>query len=145
MERPELLHRAALWRGAKRVALLSGVPLSEFHQLTRDDILSIRAYLSRPWRRSATRRPSRAALSLELPRVDARLGLSVFKPGIFEPDQNKSAAWNRGGYLVTGLSHCGACHTPKNVFGADRRGRAFAGGPVQGWFAPASTARRAAA
>jgi mono/diheme cytochrome c family protein len=43
---------------------------------------------------------------------------------------------NRGGYLVTGIAHCGACHTPKNIFGADRRGRAFSGGLVQGWFAP---------
>jgi mono/diheme cytochrome c family protein len=59
-----------------------------------------------------------------------------FKPGIFEPDQRKSAAWNRGGYLVTGAAHCGACHTPKNMFGADKRGRAFGGGLVQGWFAP---------
>ena len=48
-----------------------------------------------------------------------------FQPGIFEPDQNKSTEWNRGGYLVTGAAHCGACHTPKNLFGADRRGRAI--------------------
>ncbi len=59
-----------------------------------------------------------------------------FRPGIFQPDQQKSAEWNRGGYLVTGAGHCGACHTPKNLFGADRRGRAFGGGPVGGWFAP---------
>jgi mono/diheme cytochrome c family protein len=59
-----------------------------------------------------------------------------FRPGIFEPNQQKSAEWNRGGYLVTGAAHCGACHTPKNIFGADRRGRAFGGGRVQGWFAP---------
>jgi len=59
-----------------------------------------------------------------------------FQPGIFEPDQQKSAEWNRGGYLVTGAAHCGACHTPKNLFGADRRDRRFGGGLVQGWFAP---------
>jgi mono/diheme cytochrome c family protein len=34
------------------------------------------------------------------------------------------------------LAHCGACHTPKNLFGADRRGRAFGGGLIDGWFAP---------
>ena len=26
-----------------------------------------------------------------------------------------SDAWLRGGYLVEGLSHCGACHTPRNI------------------------------
>jgi mono/diheme cytochrome c family protein len=59
-----------------------------------------------------------------------------FRPGILQPDQQKGADWNRGRYLVEGLGHCGACHTPKNIFGADRRGRAFSGGRVDGWFAP---------
>ena len=58
------------------------------------------------------------------------------RPGILEPDQSKGTDWNRGRYLVEGLGHCGACHTPKNIFGADKRGQAFAGGLVQGWFAP---------
>ena len=49
-----------------------------------------------------------------------------FKPGILSPDQQKSADWNRGRYLVEGPGHCGACHTPKNVFGADRHGHAWA-------------------
>jgi mono/diheme cytochrome c family protein len=52
------------------------------------------------------------------------------------PDQQKSAEWNRGRYLVEGVAHCGACHTPKNIFGADRRGEAYGGGRVAGMFAP---------
>jgi mono/diheme cytochrome c family protein len=59
-----------------------------------------------------------------------------FKPGILMPDQQKSTEWNRGRYLVEGVAHCGACHTPKNVLGADRRGQAFGGGRVAGMFAP---------
>jgi mono/diheme cytochrome c family protein len=59
-----------------------------------------------------------------------------FQPGIFLPDQQKSPEWNRGGYLVEGPAHCGACHTPKNIFGADRRNRLYGGNLVQGWFAP---------
>jgi mono/diheme cytochrome c family protein len=52
------------------------------------------------------------------------------------PDQMKSAEWNRGRYLVEGIAHCGSCHTPKNFFGADKRGAKFAGGVVQGTPAP---------
>src|SRR6476619_4287288 len=59
-----------------------------------------------------------------------------FKPALFEPDQSQSAAWNRGGYLVTGLGHCGACHTPKNYFGADKTAQALSGNEVGGWYAP---------
>ncbi|MBI0534582.1 cytochrome c [Roseomonas sp. KE2513] len=58
-----------------------------------------------------------------------------FEPGEFRPDPNRSAEWNRGAYIVEGPAHCGACHTPKNLAGADRTSERFAGGPLQGWFA----------
>ena len=47
---------------------------------------------------------------------------------------------NRGAYLVDGLGHCGACHTERNAFGAEREGKAYLGGAfVKGWEAPALT------
>jgi nicotinate dehydrogenase subunit B len=53
----------------------------------------------------------------------------------------RSAEWNRGAYLVNGLGHCGACHTPRNALGAERGGPAFLSGAlVDGWEAPALTA-----
>jgi len=42
-----------------------------------------------------------------------------FTPGEFKPDSSKSEEYNRGAYLVEGLGHCGACHTPLNAFGAN--------------------------
>lgn len=58
------------------------------------------------------------------------------KKGEFRPDPNQSAEWNRGAYLVEGLGHCGACHTPKNFLGADRRSARFQGGVLDDWLAP---------
>jgi len=46
----------------------------------------------------------------------------------FEPDAAKSAAWNRGAYLVEGAAHCGACHTPRNLLGGLKNDRALHGG-----------------
>jgi nicotinate dehydrogenase subunit B len=57
----------------------------------------------------------------------------------FVPDPNKSAVWNRGAYLVEGLGHCGACHSPRNAFGAEKAGAYLAGGFAEGWEAPALT------
>ena len=37
-------------------------------------------------------------------------------------------AVERGAYLVEGLTHCGACHTPRNAFGAEDNDRFMAGG-----------------
>jgi mono/diheme cytochrome c family protein len=53
----------------------------------------------------------------------------------YQPDSAKSAEWNRGAYLVEGLAHCGACHTPRNALGAERASAAFAGGDVDNWHA----------
>lgn len=61
--------------------------------------------------------------------------LFLDKPG-FKARTDKSADWNRGAYLVEGLGHCGACHTPKNMFGADKDSAALQGGLLQNWFAP---------
>ncbi len=47
----------------------------------------------------------------------------------FRPDPTKSAAWNRGAYLVNGPGHCAECHSPRNLFGGIVRGQRFAGGP----------------
>jgi thiosulfate dehydrogenase len=33
----------------------------------------------------------------------------------FVPNPQKDAIWNRGAYLVQGLGHCGACHTPRGI------------------------------
>jgi nicotinate dehydrogenase subunit B len=57
----------------------------------------------------------------------------------FTPDPKQSAVWNRGAYLVEGLGHCGACHSPRNALGAEKAGAYLAGGFADGWEAPALT------
>ena len=111
-------------------------PYPYFTKFTRGDILAIRAYLSTltPFRNEEPPPALRFPLNF---RVVMRVwNYFFFKPGILEPDQQKDIDWNRGRYLVEGAGHCGACHTPKNMFGADRRGQTFAGGRVGDWFAP---------
>jgi mono/diheme cytochrome c family protein len=62
--------------------------------------------------------------------------LLFFKPGEFTPDPARSAEFNRGAYLVEGLGHCGACHTPMNNLGANKASHAYEGNVIQGWVAP---------
>lgn len=68
-----------------------------------------------------------------------------FEPGTYEPDESKSAHWNRGAYLVEALAHCSACHSPRNLLGAEKTDLAMAGGVysdevpgglIREWFAP---------
>ncbi len=62
-----------------------------------------------------------------------------FRPGTPPQDTGRSAAWNRGAYLVGGLAHCNACHGARNAWGATDGALDFSGGavPMQGWVAPA--------
>jgi mono/diheme cytochrome c family protein len=111
-------------------------PYPNFTKLIRDDIFAIRAYLATlaPVRNSVP--PPELRFPLNYRVVMRAWNYLFFRPGIIMPDQSRSGAWNRGRYLVEGLAHCGACHTPKNFFGAEKRGQAFGGGLVQDMFAP---------
>ena len=59
-----------------------------------------------------------------------------FRQGRYVDDPTQSPQWNRGAYLIEGLGHCGACHTPKNVAMADKKGHALQGAELDHWFAP---------
>lgn len=66
----------------------------------------------------------------------------LYLPGKpFESDAAQSADWNRGAYLVQGLGHCGACHTPRSLSGAEKAptekgGDVFLSGTlIDGWYA----------
>ncbi|MDB5407050.1 MAG: putative cytochrome c [Rhodospirillales bacterium] len=60
--------------------------------------------------------------------------------GPYASKPDRDAAWNRGAYLVEGLGHCGACHTPRGwAFqekALDERGSAFLqGAALDAWSA----------
>jgi mono/diheme cytochrome c family protein len=111
-------------------------PYPNFSRLTRQDILAIRAYLATLAPVSNASRGADLRWPFNYRVVMRGWNWLFFKPGILMPDQQKSTDWNRGRYLVEGVAHCGACHTPKNIFGADKRGRTLGGGRVAGMFAP---------
>src|SRR6202011_1589404 len=50
--------------------------------------------------------------------------------GAYRPNSAKSAEWNRGAYLVEALAHCSACHSPRNVMGAERADQWMTGGAL---------------
>jgi len=58
-----------------------------------------------------------------------------FTEATFIARPDKSAGWNRGAYLVEGLGHCSACHSPRNLLGAVEKNKEFAGAVIDGWFA----------
>jgi mono/diheme cytochrome c family protein len=111
-------------------------PYPNFSRMTREDVLAIRAYLATLAPVHNTRPPPELRWPYRYRVLMQAWDWLFFHPHAFKPKPDKSAEWNRGAYLVRGAAHCGACHTPKNWLGANRRGHAYAGSPVAGWFAP---------
>jgi mono/diheme cytochrome c family protein len=119
--------------------LFPGFPFDHFTKLSDDDVKALYAYFM-------TRPPVRApALTNTIPfpfnirALQAGWKILFFRSGRFEPVAGKSEEWNRGAYLALGLSHCGACHTPRNLLGAEKVGDAYAGAVVDNWIAPPLT------
>ncbi|WP_295914630.1 cytochrome c [uncultured Bartonella sp.] len=124
-------------RGGK--FLYPAMPYPNFAQASNEDILAIKAYLF-------TLPPVKASL----PKNELKFPFNIrflvigwntlfFKKDGFVPDRQQTDEWNRGAYLVEGLGHCGMCHTPKNIFGADKLDKLYQGAVLQGWYAPEIT------
>jgi mono/diheme cytochrome c family protein len=139
---PEEAFRRAMRSGVARDGqhLYPTFPYDHFTNVTDEDDRALYAYLM-------TRQPVRAAAranALPFP-LDQRVVIAGWKllflhRGSYQPDATQSAT-NRGAYLVDGLAHCGACHTPRNALGAERRSAAFAGGEADNWNAYAINAQ----
>ena len=122
--------------------LYPAMPYPSYAKMTEEDMQALYAYLMQGVAPvQAANKPSEMGLPF-----NQRWGLSlwnwVFLDNTpFQPQASQSAEWNRGAYLVQGLGHCGACHTPrgiafqeKTMTGEGKSGPLFlAGETVEGW------------
>ncbi len=136
---PDPEHGIGRWSGAEFLgALRRGqapdgghyypvFPYASYAGMSERDALDIKAYL---FSLNPVARPNRPQ-EVSFP-FNFRFLLGLWKALYFEPrpfaaDLGRSAAWNRGGYLVRHLGHCGECHTARNWLGAMDAARGLAG------------------
>jgi mono/diheme cytochrome c family protein len=122
--------------GPHGMRLYPGFPYPYFTRATRADSDAMLAYLKTV--PAVSYRPPANGLPVPLNiRFFVRgWNMLFFHPGEFKPDSSKSAEWNRGAYIVTGLGHCEACHTPKNALAGDKTSLPLHGGTLDHWVAP---------
>jgi alcohol dehydrogenase (quinone), cytochrome c subunit len=114
--------------------LFPAFPYTSFTKVTDKDVAAIFAYL-RTLKAVLYRAPDNSFL------LRARWGLALwngvfFTEKRFAPFAGQTPEWKRGAYLVEGLGHCSACHSPRNVFMSERADRPYEGGILQDKVAP---------
>jgi mono/diheme cytochrome c family protein len=116
--------------------LYPAFPYPYYTKVTRPDVEAIYAYLRTlpPASNKVDRNTLPFPFNIRLSMIG--WNMLFFTPGDFKPDPKRSAEFNRGAYLVEGLGHCGACHTPFNSFGASKDDKFLQGNQIDNWTAP---------
>ena len=135
--------REGVHRDGRR--LYPAFPYTAFAKVSDTDMQSLYAYLMSQPAVAAKPPETRLAFPFSVRPLLAGWNLLFHHEQAFKPDPAKSVEWNRGAYLAEGLGHCGACHSPRNALGGEKRGKlALTGGQAEGWDAPSLTALSAA-
>lgn len=131
----------AMRRGIARDGhqLYPAFPYIHFTRMSDGDIAAAYAYLMRREPVVAKTPPNDLIFPLNFRPLVAFWNVLFLRTGPDTPEGSRSAQWNRGRELVSGLGHCAACHTPLNIIGGEKWGQAFEGGVIDGWEAPPLT------
>lgn len=117
------MHSGVAANGAR---LFPAFPYTSFTLVSEDDLKAIYAYLKTIPPVKYTPPSNGFAFAMRWPMMF--WNALFFKEGRYQPDTSKSESWNRGAYLVEGLGHCSACHTPRNLLLAERTDAKYTGG-----------------
>ncbi|UPK39456.1 molybdopterin-dependent oxidoreductase [Bradyrhizobium sp. 186] len=119
--------------------LYPAFPYTHFSKTSEADLQALYAYLVAQPAVRATVPANTLAFPFNLRPLLAGWNALFHQTREFKPDPAKSELWNRGAYLVEGLGHCSACHSPRNALGAEQRETYLAGGFAEGWEGPPLT------
>jgi nicotinate dehydrogenase subunit B len=129
--------REGIHRDGKQ--LYPAFPYTHFAKTDDADLQALYAYLMAQPAVRAEAPKNTLAFPFNVRPLMAGWNALFHRPMPFEAVASQSTTWNRGAYLVEGLGHCGACHSPRNALGAEKAGAYLAGGFAEGWEAPALT------
>jgi nicotinate dehydrogenase subunit B len=118
--------------------LYPAFPYTSFSKMTDGDMQALYAYMMSQPAVAQSNPANQMRFPFNLRPLMAGWNALFLPQGEYQPDPTQTAQWNRGSYLVNGLGHCAACHSPRNLMGAEKGGAGFlAGAMVDGWEAPA--------
>ena len=108
--------------------LYPAFPYPSFTKVSEDDLKAIFGYLKTIPASASTPPENKMGFPYNQRALMSVWNALFFEAGRYVPDDSQSAEYNRGGYLVEGLTHCGTCHTPRNFLGGLKNDQALSGG-----------------
>jgi mono/diheme cytochrome c family protein len=123
--------------GKRGEYLYPAFPFPWYTNVSRDDVIAIKAYLFAQKPSHAPYQPPGLSFPFNIRSALLTWRTLFFKEG--KPDQATPDSTDhlaRGAYLVEGLGHCGECHNHRNVLGASNWSGKLEGGEIEGWYAP---------
>ena len=115
--------------------LYPAFPYTAYTQLSRADVLAIKAYLFTLPKVRQPERPNDLGFPFNQRWAMGFWNAVFFRSQRFENDASRSPQWNAGAYLAGPLGHCAECHTPRNLGFGLKHGESLAGAELQGWHA----------
>ncbi len=112
--------------------LFPALPYTSYQRMKLDDVRDLFAYLKTLPAVQGQSKPHDVPFPFNIRRTLGGWKFLFLDGKPFQPDAAKSAAWNRGAYLVNGPGHCAECHSPRNILGGIVESQRFAGGPDPG-------------
>ncbi|SDH72196.1 Cytochrome c, mono-and diheme variants [Bradyrhizobium lablabi] len=113
--------------------LYPAFPYDHFTRVSDDDAKALYAFFMSIDPVKASAPPNQFPFPLNVRLTLAFWKLLFLRQVRFVIDPSKDEKWNRGKYLVDGLGHCSACHSPRNLLGAEKTSASFEGGEAEGW------------
>jgi mono/diheme cytochrome c family protein len=113
--------------------LYPAFPYTSYTQLSRSDVLAIKAYLFSLPKISQPGKANNLSFPYNQRWAMGFWNAAFFKSQRFTPDSSQSPQWNSGKYLTIALGHCAECHTPRNFGFGLEHGNELAGEELQGW------------
>ena len=128
--------------------LYPAMPYASYSKLNDDDIGALYAYFMEGVAAKKQDNPvTRLSWPFSINRLMAIWNWLYLPTTPFVNTAKQSVQWNRGAYLVQGLGHCGACHTPRSVLGGERafteidNKQFLSGATIDGWYAQPLTGK----
>ena len=123
--------------------LYPAMPYASYAKMSQQDMQALFKFLTEEVKAS-----NQANIAEEIKGIrDVRWGMGIWNmlaldKSPYKVDSSKSDNWNRGAYIIQGLGHCGACHTPRGLLmqekGLDQTdGEFLSGAPLDHWMASA--------